>query len=211
MADLYYGVIALKNSEVDQVIDKLKQQELDTIAKWLTLKKNEDYYGKRNEDWKPFNGQTISQLVNETKGYQTQTSLIDQFDLRTKNYAVVRSSPIRIYFIDVFALFLEKYSDLTSKLDALMAETKECCLIVSSDLPRDSQEKLIEAYCGVMGQVYDAYRGGNLHRIVMRVDDLKNFRNYILKTFGAEDVPTLAAERELKQRLPFETTSLPTL
>jgi len=199
MADLFYGVIALKNSEVDEVVEKLNERKLTALATWLAQKKDLSY-GRRNEDWKPFNGQTISQLINETTGYQTQTSLIDKFDLLVKNYKIVRSSPIRIYFIDVFALFLDKYSDLADKLDSLIAENRECCLVMSYELPSTSQDELIKTYCSVMSEVYDAYLLGRLHRIAMRADDLRNFRNYLLETFGREDLPNPAAESEVTER-----------
>jgi hypothetical protein len=199
MADLFYGVIALKNSEVDEVIKRLGERNLTALAQWLT-KKKDLAYGKRNEDWKPFNGQTISQLINETVGYQTQTSLIDRFDLNVRNYRIVRSSPIRVYFIDIFALFLEKYSDLVDKLDSLIAENRECCLVMSYELPSASQDELIETYRGIMSEVYDAYLLGKLHRIAMRAEDLRNFRNYLLETFGEKELPNPAAEFQVIER-----------
>src|SRR5882724_11033200 len=199
MADLFYAVIALKNSDIDEVVAKLNAQKLDAIAQWLTQKKGL-FYGKRNEDWKPFNGRTIYQLVNETKGYQTQTNLIEALDEQANNISIVRKSPIKVYFIDVFALFVDKYVNLANKVDFHVADCGQCCLLMSYELPRDMQDQLIGTYCSVWKEVCNTYREGNLHRIAMRIDDLRNFRNYLLKLFGPVDAPTPVADRELDGR-----------
>jgi len=206
MSDLFYAVIALKANEVSDVVAQLKAQKLDGIGEWLN-NNHAAFYGKRNEDWKPFNGKTINQLVNETKGYQTQTNLIEQLKNDISNVAVVR--PIRVYFIDVFALFVDKYKKLASKVDFSVADTGQCCLLIPSPLPLDMQDLLIGVYCNVWQEVCNTYRQGNLHRIAMRIDDLQNFRNYLLKLFGSDDSPSLVADQEIAKRLPYQTKEPP--
>ena len=206
MSDLFYAVIALKTNEVPAVVAQLTALKLDTIGDWLT-RNYAAFYGNRNEDWKPFKGQTISQLINETRGYQTQTNLIDQLQSDISNVSIVR--PIRVYFIDVFALFVDKYKRLADRVDFSLAENGQCCLLVPSGLPPVMQELLIGVYCNVWQEVYNTYRQGNLHRIAMRVDDLQNFRNYLLKLFGSNDSPSLVSEQDLTNRFPFQTRQPP--
>ncbi|HEY2961742.1 MAG TPA: hypothetical protein VGJ37_04965 [Pyrinomonadaceae bacterium] len=206
MSDLFYAVIALKTNEVPAVVQQLDALKLDGVAAWLD-QNHATFYGNRNEDWKPFNGQTISQLVNQTKGYQTQTNLIDQLKNDISNVGIVR--PIRVYFIDVFALFVDKYIKFAGTVDFSVAESGQCCLLIPSALPFHMQDLLIGVYCKVWREVCNTYRQGNLHRIAMRVDDLQNFRNYLLKLFGSDDSPSIVAEQELSNRFPFQTKQPP--
>lgn len=206
MPNLRYVVIALKDNEVDQVVAKLNDLKLDAVATWLALRKD-TFYGKRNEDWKPFNGDTIDKLINETRGYTTQTILVDKFDVTSRDYSLAEK--VGVYFIDPFALFLDKYNKLTGKIDSLLATQGKCCLIMSYEVPLDIQKSLLETYSDVMSEVNRKYRDGVLHRIAVRVDDLKNFRNYLSNTLGKEDRPSEAAETQAKERLPYETTTVP--
>ena len=206
MADLFYGVIALKNGDVTSVVDQLKAQNLKEVADWLNAN-YAGFYGKRNEDWKPFNGQTISELINETKGYQTQTNLLDQLTNDARNISIIR--PIRVFFIDAFALFLPKYVKMAERVDYHIAENGQCCLLIPAGLPRAIQDQLLGTYCLVWSEVCNSYRQGNLHRVAMRVDDLQNFRNYLLKLFGAEDSPSMVAEQELNKRFQYQTKEPP--
>lgn len=205
MAQLLYAVIALKKNEVDQVVAKLIDLDLDDVATWLNQQAN--LYGKRNEDWRPFKGDSIDKLINETQGYSTQTNLVDQFDVQAKNYSVV--DPVRVYFIDGFALFLDKYDKLTTKIDSRLAKENQCCLILSNDFPKNVQDSLLGRYSDVMSEVYEKYRGGFLHRVAMRVDDLENFRNYLSNTIGKADLPAVAKEAQMKERYPYETDTVP--
>jgi len=206
MSDLFYAVIALKTNEVAEVVQQLNALGLRPVADWLT-RYHGDFYGNRNEDWKPFRTQTIGQLINETRGYQTQTNLIDQLKSDVSNVAIVR--PIRVYFIDVFALFIEKYERFAGRVDFSVAENGQCCALVPNMLPALVQEALITRYCTVWQEVYNTYRQGNLHRIAMRLDDLQNFRNYLLKLFGSDDSPSLVADQELTNRFQFQTKAPP--
>jgi hypothetical protein len=207
MNDLFYAVIALKSNEVDQVIAKLLEQKKDDLAKWLTQRKA--WYGKTNEEWTPFNGQSINQLINETKGYQTATPLIDTLNNSLSNVEIVRESAITIYFIDAFALYVDKYANLAGIVDFHFADNAKCCLVLSPELPVAMQDQLLDKYCSVWKQVCITYRKGNLHRVAARSDDLKNFCNYLHKLFGSKDAPNPVADRELDQRWPYHTDRPP--
>ena len=71
------------------------------------------------------------------------------------------------------------------------------------------QDQLLGTYCNVWQEVCNTYRQGNLHRIAMRVDDLQNFRNYLLKLFGSDDSPSIVAEQALANRFQFQTKEPP--
>jgi len=206
MSNLFYAVLALKSNEVADVVAQLNAAKLGDIGDWL----DRNYavaYGRRNEDWKPFNSQTIREIINEGQGYQTQTTLIEQLQTDVSNVAIVR--PIRVYFIDVFALFIDKYIQLARTVDFSVAVNCQCCLLLPSTMPVQMQDQLIGVYRNVWRQVCNTYRQGNLHRIAMRIDDLQNFRNYLYKVFGTDDSPSLVADQELTNRFPYETKQLP--
>ena len=209
MADLFYGVIALKSRDVTSAVDELKAQNLKEIADWLSAN-HAGFYGKRNEDWKPFNGQTIGELINETGGYQSQTNLLDRVQNDMSNVRIIR--PIKVLFIDVFALFLQKYVAIARRgVDYDMAENGRCCLMIPTNLPYAMQDQLLGAYCMVWQDVCNAYREGKLHRIVLRVDDLKNFRNYLVTLSRAKDTPSKTAVEQVSKRFPYETKEVPSV
>jgi hypothetical protein len=189
------------------VIEKLKEQNKDDLVKWLAQRKS--WYGKRNEEWTPVQGQSINQLINETKGYQTATNLIDTLNSTLSNVEVIRESPITVYFIDAFALYVDKYAQLAGIVDFHFADNAKCCLVLSPELSVDMQNLLLDKYCSVWKQVCITYRKGNLHRVVARPDDLKNFCNYLHKLLGFKDAPNPMADRELDQRWPYRTDRPP--
>ncbi len=203
MADLYYAVIALKNSEVDRVVEKLTQQKLSSIGEWLA--KGKLSYGTRNEDWQPFNGRSIETLVNGG-GYQSKTNLIDSLDDELSDLSGVRT--IQVYFIDALALFLDKYSMLASRMDLLVAGGIPCCLVISQGLSSEQQEQLIGNYCRSLREVCREYRGGGPHRMVAREVDLENFRNARLRIHDPNS-PSQAANQD--ERLKSGTTRPPSL
>ena len=169
MSGLRYAVIALKKGEVDALVGKLKDSPFEQIGDWLPDQK-EAFYGDGNEDWKPFNGKSIDTLINERlidepKGrYANGTHLLYQFRQDKENYSVV--APIRVYFIDAFALFLDNYYDLVFKNDSLMAEKNFCCFVISNDWPKDIQERALQRYRKALSIVCTKYREGEFHRIL---------------------------------------------
>lgn len=212
MAGLRYAIIALKKNEVDALVGKLKDSPFEQIGDWLRDQK-EVFYGDGNEDWKPFNGKSIDTLINERlidepKGrYSNGTNLLYDFRQDKENYGVV--APIRVYFIDAFALFLDNYYELVFKNDSLMAEKNFCCLVISNDWPKDIQERALQRYRKALSVVCTKYREGQFHRIAMREDDLRNFRNYLANTIGKADLPAVAKEAQMQERYPYETDKVP--
>lgn len=210
MSMISYAIIALKLNEVDNVVNELRANKMPAIADWLDQRRN-DLYGRRSVDWKPFNGQTVDQLLNsQSNDYRSETNLIDALDDRSTNYRILVRSKIEVFFIDIFALFFEKYRILAGRLDLYLADSnRKCCLIMPYGMSDDSNF-IIAAYSGLWSAVSEAYLQGSLHPIVLRADDLTHLRNYILTLPRLEDSPNPENLDQMKQRYG-QTTQKPQL
>lgn len=205
MAKIYYAVIALKNSEVEAVATELEVRNMEPIAKWLVANKDL-LYGAGREDWMPFmDGESIRDfLEGNPKVYKSATSLIDKIDDDATDISVLLDQSVDLYVIDVFALFLKKYMKLAPKLDLAIAMTDtKCCLIIPYRISKDFtgiHDSLVDSYIKLWTTVYKAYRTGSLSRTVLRPDDLRNFRQYLVKLYP-EDQPNPATMRQVNNRL----------
>lgn len=213
MENLYYAVITLrrdkkdpKKCEVTKVIEYLRAQEMKDLADWLEGKK--DRYDASNDGWRPFADQRIGDLLQESMGYFTATDLVEGLDDDLKNIVTIREAPISIYFIDVFALFLEKYSKLAEKTDFALSTEARCCFVLASGLPGGGEDYLRNKYSELWSVVDWAYeKKGHEHRIVNRSADLNNFGNSLAKVTPPEGGPTRGADAGLGTR--FGDTNKP--
>ena len=199
MADIiYYAVIALKAEEVEDVISSLDEKRLTDLSKWLADHKD-SIYGELPEDWKPFEDKSISEIIeeSETKCYKCQTKSISDIDEDCTNTDVL--SGINVFFIDVFAMYLQKYKNLATKVDHAFryAGESKCCLLMNYTLPVNLQDKLEKQYCSTWNQVLKEYEKGSLHRVAARVNDLNNFKNYIKHYLKNEDRPNRRGSRKM--------------
>ncbi len=190
MPKVIYAVIALTKSEAQEIIDNAEEKEIDDrIVKWL--KGNKDrIYGDKAEDWKPFNGQKIQQLIeNSSNSFANQTPLTCDFGITSSD--TTQLLKIQIYFIDVFALILDRYRELARDLDLHLYKGKagSCCIIIYHRLDEDVFEQLEKIYQSRWKHVTKGYKEGFLHRVAMRADDLLNFKNYFRIKFSEEDNP----------------------
>ena len=179
MADIiYYAVIALKAEEVEDVISSLDEDGLTDLSEWLAEHKD-SIYGELPEDWKPFEDKSIFEIIeeNETKCYRCQS--ISCLDEDCANTDIL--SGIDVFFIDVFAMYLQKYQKLATRVDHAFRYAKEskCCLLMNYTLPVNLQDKLEKQYSSTWNQVLKEYEKGSLHRVAARVNDLNNFKNFI--------------------------------
>jgi hypothetical protein len=213
MASIYFAVIALKKSEIRVVAQTLRDQNMVKVAGWLEQNKDQ-LYGDSREDWKPFiDNISIRDLMSTgTTVYQSATALIDRLDEDITDLTPLLKPYIELYIIDVFALFLKKYKNLASKIDYNVAQRGKCCLVVPYGISKEFQEihdLLLKAYSNLWHTVYSEYRRGSLSRIVLRPDDLSNFREY-LSSISKEDLPNLTNYQELNSRWGQPThTSVP--
>jgi hypothetical protein len=189
MSYISYAVIALRLHEADLVVSQLREDKKNGIADWLNARKYA-LYGASAEDWKPFDGKTIRQLLNtdDAETYHSETHLIDALNQNLTNTKILVQSRIEIFFVDVFALFCAWHRRLADKLDLRLADTnRKCCLVMPYGLSDDCSF-ILGTYGQVWGGVVEAYLQGFLHPIVLRADDVTHLRNYLLK------LPRLAEE-----------------
>lgn len=204
MAAIHFAIIALKKKEPDFVIQELKEHNLDEIAEWMNEKKG-TLYGDLSEDWKPFNGKTVSEILKDLHPeYVDATILIDQIDAKFTNIAILLGSNIRIYFIDIFTLFIHHYQELAKRLDFSMAENNTACLVMPYGLSSDS-DHLVTNYSQALPLVTAAYSKGFQHRLLMRTDDLQNVANYLFNSIHTDDQPSLVNQRIASQELGVTT------
>lgn len=201
MADIiYYAVIALKAEEVEDVISSLDEKGLTDLSEWLADHKDA-IYGELPEDWKPFEDKSISEIIeeSETKSYKCQTKSISDLDEDCTNTDVL--SGINVFFIDVFAMYLQKYKNLATKVDHAFryAGESKCCLLMNYTLPVNLQDKLEKQYCSTWNQVLKEYEKGSLHRVVARVNDLNNFKNFVKHYLENEEHPSPGANRAMSK------------
>ena len=200
---VYYAVIALVENEVQGVVEQLplKALDKDNLLKWINDNK---IYGKKPEDWRPFNCITVKEIVNSTGSFNSQTHVI----LNLEDYNKTKFfRNISIFFIDGFAMWLDNYSKLADTLDKYLSEGKaSCCFSIYYGIPIDVQEILEKKCSSIWQNIYDDYSEGFLHRIAARVNDLANFNNY-LKGLLSADKPSLNADHELSHN--FASGSLP--
>ena len=197
MADIiYYTVIALKADEVEDVISSLDEKGLTDLSVWLADHKY-SIYGELPIDWKPFEDESISEIIeeNETKCYKYQS--ISSLDEECTNTHIL--SKIDVFFIDVFAMYLQKYQLLATKVDHAFrhAEEGKCCLLMNYTLPINLQDKLEIQYSSTWNQVLKEYEKGSLHRVAARVNDLNNFKNFIKHYLENEEHPSPGANRAM--------------
>jgi len=179
MPRIHYAVIALTKTEAGQVIGALRSQHRQNLATWLTDNKDR-VYGDIPDDWKPFSGQNIAILIDNSD-FVSETLLISNLGEDFAGLPVLLRS-VEVYFIDIFALFLGKYEELAKRLDAALgaAGKCKCCFLIYYGLSKDIQDELEREYRNKWPVVCDAYKRGCLHRIAVRADDLMNFRNHLV-------------------------------
>lgn len=201
MPRISYAVVALKRNQVDVVIRRLRDRRLNATAAWLDAHKDA-LYGDRTEDWKPFGEQTVPELLNSEEDYvyYSETHLIDALDEELTNTKLLVKSGIEIFFIDVFALFLDWHNKLAAKLDLMIANNdQKCCLVMPQGLSGESTA-ILASFGAIWGGVAEAYLQGAVHPIVMRPDDLTHLRNYLLALPRSEEEPDKKKLREMDTR-----------
>ena len=209
MAKIPYAVMALKRTQVDEVVKTLRKEGLTSAADWLEAKKDQ-LYGKRNEDWRPFGGQTLEAMLREEGDeFQSVTLYIENLPNDIASASLANVSKIQVFFIDLFALFLPKYRELAHKLDLLLANSgQRSCLALGFGVTPDL-EPLLTRYSGMYKEVADSYVKGSHHRIALRLEDLSNFRNHVGSLCRDLDRPTPGADLAATERFGDSSGRVP--
>ncbi|HEX8149312.1 MAG TPA: hypothetical protein VF591_19170 [Pyrinomonadaceae bacterium] len=206
---ILYATIALTAAESGQVSAALRARPvMAAVANWFDANRA-NLYGARIDDWRPFDRRTIGEILNEgEENFRSQTNLVEGLYNGThRSLNVLRNSGIEVYFIDVFALFLDRHRQMANRLDGVLAESEKCCFILPYGLSADCETLLTE--CGQhWPTVFDSYiEEGALHRIAMRPAELTHVRGYCLKHTQGGPNPALAAQ--MLQRAGETPTEVP--
>jgi hypothetical protein len=233
MGKVFYGVIALTIDQANEVIYQL-EDEKPSLVNWLKSKK--DYiYGNKPEDWKPFDSVSIREMIEthyygdepekwepieniniktlienfSEDLYKSQTFFIEALDNTCEDKKKVNFVfDIDVFFIDVCAIYLEKYREMAKECSARLAINHNCCFLINPSIPPSLLNEIEREYKKVWSYVNLNYIDGDLHRVAFRVEDLINFKNYILKTDKIN--PTKKAYRKISGTLNQpEKQSLP--
>lgn len=197
MYEIYYAVLALTKIQSEELIPKLKEDGMDILADWLEQNKDE-IYGELPENWRPFKGNKIIDLINENSShFISETHLISEMEEDCSNADSL--SNIQIFFIDFFTMFVKKYENLASIFDYSFrnAEEGNCCFIMNFAMPIEVQEQLEKRYRETWRFVSKGYQNGSLHRMAVRVDDFKNFKNFLGILFTDQSRPSPANSKKL--------------
>lgn len=211
MSTILYAVIALTSAEAAEVSNSLRQQpQMKGIVDWFDANRGA-LYGAAGDDWKPFGGKTLDEMLNEGKGgkrFHSQTNLVEGLDEEFSDLASLVSAGIEVYFIDVFALFLTRYQDLARRLDVAFAQDESCCFVLPYGLSSDS-EALLSMCSKLWPTVFSFYSNrGALHRVAVRAAELKNVRSYRLK-YASGDRPNPALLSQINQKFGTDNPTTP--
>lgn len=214
---IHYAVIALTKSNVKEVIQLLESQRgNDVVIEWL--KENESrVYGKLPEDWKPFGNYSIKKIMEKNaEDYHSETHVIAEYikeitnsetHLIAEHFNVVHEAVdllyIDVFFIDMFSMYLPDYNKLAQKSDSAFCRAKEskCCFLMDYTLPINVQRELEKMYNDLWMSVASKYREGCLHRLAARIDDLNNFKNYLIKLPEFKDRPNLKTSAKISNTI----------
>lgn len=198
-----YAVIALTIDDVEDVISSLNDRGLTELSQWLTEHKDE-IYGNLPDNWKPFGDQTISDIIkDESDCYICETSTISQLHENCKNARITRH--IEIFFIDAFAMYRQKYKNFALIVDHSFMDAyfSKCCFVINYTLPANLQKDLENECIDIWNEVLEGYEEGCLHRVAARVNDLKNFKNFVKHCPKNKYKPTHGANTKMAN---YDTT-----
>lgn len=186
---IYYAVIALTKTQVEDLILEFNKKEgMKELADWLN--ENKDDYDEQMENWKPFGDEKITDIIHKNAdNYKSETLLIEKLDENCKNvYCLIE---INIYFIDIFALYLEKYNNFATRCDFAFCDAKKsiCCFLINNSLPHNIQEQLLNIHKEAWPSVSEGFENGSINGFAYRAAEVKNFKNQVLNLLTNEINP----------------------
>ncbi len=202
---IHYTIIALKSSEVEEVVNILRGQNYLELADWL--KNNNEYmYGNFYRNWKPLKDETLDDLLEmEEKEEENVVYLLydlimeEDIDYKAK-FEGFRKAKINVAFIDPFTVFLEKYKKLISKIDANVTDGEKClCCII---MPVIEFKELEDCCFKEWNSVISCYKQGASHRIAYKKNDIFNFKNNLKQIPLAEVMLSDNAKMFKKGKIP---------
>lgn len=202
VAKIHYAVLALTNKTVDEAIFYLKEQKGNNdVINWLQKQsedgknqKNQSRYGNLPENWKPFGGvEEIREIIEQnSQDYHPETQLISS--IIDGNSEELDLSIIDVFFIDPFSMYLPEIEKLANRSDQAFCSARDhkCCFLLDYNLPHNIQYEMEKVLYKSWKLVSSRYRAGCLHRVAARIDDVNNFRNYLINISDKPDSKTKA-------------------
>ena len=140
-------------------------------------------YGESPDDWKPFIGidQSVSELIDQgsVEEHFSYTAYVNEH--LNINLTELLSG-IEVLFIDLFALYLDKYSQFSIKADYACDRgvKHKCCFLIDMASLSGFQNKLLSKKDEIWSSVSHCYtKGCQSNRIIYGIHDLYNFKNYL--------------------------------
>ncbi len=212
---IYYTVISLTKDQADEVLCHLKKELIEkqamkkekeekkedtkniledikvigSLVHWLENKKD-IIYGDLPDDWKPFGNNKITDIVEQgTDRYKSDMKLIPLLNEECTNIRILKR--VQVFFIDIFAMYTYKYKMLATRLDfsCYNSRLRNCCFLINYELPFEGQNHLEKIFQEFWPSVSDEYKEGCLHRVVLRTEDLENFKNQLKNHLPTLDIP----------------------
>jgi len=230
---IQYAIIALNSSQVEEVIKELERERRNNLASWLRNNQNL-IYGKFAKEWKPFKTSELQEIIEDAivttsnnkilkrgsddyyriendgdyKCYLSKTHEIKKLDEQCSTLDEIAN--VKVFFIDHFSLFIDKYSNFATRADLNYSTCKNCCFLINYELPLEDQKYLEEKIEKTWPTLYRGHNNGFLHRISARMSDLNNFKNYILRTVEVKAGPYPDRKEEAKNILGHSGKENPT-
>lgn len=188
-----YATIALTIKDAEDLISKLMSETEKEVLDYL----KDNYrliYGESSDEWKPFgeSQKNISELIarDSTEEHISHTDYVSE-NLNLNMTELL--SGVEVLFIDMFALFLDKYSLFSIKADyACDKGTRhKCCFIINSALPQGLVNKLLKKKQELWPSVSHCYtRGCRSNGIIYGINDLDNFKNNLQELSEGQGEPS---------------------
>lgn len=213
---IHYAVIALTKKDAKDLIeakgvikgDLLNKHECESKIEYKIeseilryIKDNYDLmYGDSPDDWKPFKGtdKSISEIIMQISSgkFCSDTEYVHSKLLDTNLTQLLPN--IEVLFIDIFALYMNKYAQFSIKADYACdrGERHICCFVIDLTSFSSIQSELIEnhkaklwpsvSYCH-----NEDTTGRCLNSVVYQITQLWNFINKLQPLFKSQGQPTI--------------------
>jgi len=207
---IYFTVIALNKHQADEVILKLKEEKQDDLAEWLGENK-ELIYGEYAEEWKPFKEDTLEDIIcADSNCYESETELIRTLNPECTN--ILSLSHVRVFFIDIFTIYIDQFEKFATRADLYLTNDtiNNCCFLINYELPIEGQKHLERKFKEIWPTLSVGYKNGGLHRVSVRADDVRNFKNYLKRIIlEGRDKPDPDSDKAAEKFLGYSDKERP--
>jgi hypothetical protein len=189
-----YAVAAPTVGDVSRLAGLIRAKGENELADWIGAN-GKHVYGASADNWAPFLGDTIEEIVSRSgvEALSLTESLEKAAVDPTRASGVIGS--VDVYFLDLFAFFMDRYGGLASRFDLHLSTdiSGKCCFLICYKLSPDLQDRLVLSMQSTWCSVCDSYKRGSMHRIAAREEDVLNFLGMVSGKYGLLTGPHPAA------------------